>query len=156
MQITGEKALTNVTDDSIYYHTDVLSDGEDIALDNLFSELDKHISDGTFMHIDININGGVAEGGTTIALETNVINLPLRYTNQLKKLIWPEKEDNDVNLYMIIENADVSQSNLKISLASSVDTYLDDSDSVKAKISQWFNEQLAHIVDAQNTTDTNE
>lgn len=157
MQITGEKALENIVEDTIYYYKDNISDSDHIALDNLFMTLDKHINDDTFIHIAGEINGGIDEGGTTLTLETNVVNLPLRYTNQLKKLIWPEKDDNDVNLYMIVENVDVSQSNLKIAFVSSVTAYLDDSASVKTKISQWFDEQLANIVAAQSDIEeTNE
>ncbi|MGY3743269.1 hypothetical protein [Leuconostoc inhae] len=156
MQITGEKALENISEDTIYSHKENILDSDHIALDNLFTMLDKHIHDDNFIHIDGEINGGITEGGTTLTLETNIVNLPLRYTNQLKKLIWPEKEDNQVNIYMIIENIDVSQSNLKISLASSVAAYLDDAASVKLKISQWFDEQLANIVVAQNKIEEND
>lgn len=156
MQITGEKALENISEDTIYSHKENILDSDHIALDNLFTMLDKHIHDDNFIHIDGEINGGITEGGTTLTLETNIVNLPLRYTNQLKKLIWPEKEDNQVNIYMIIENIDVSQSNLKISLASSVAAYLDDVASVKLKISQWFDEQLANIVVAQNKIEEND
>ncbi|MBM7435404.1 hypothetical protein JOD28_000720 [Leuconostoc rapi] len=156
MQITGEKALANISEELIYDDTINILDDDNVNLDTLFLALDQHVSDETFMRIAGEINGGVAAGGTTLALETNVINLPLRYTNQLKKLIWPEKEDNEINLYMIVENADVSRSNLKIALASSVTTYLDDADSVKAKISQWYDEQLAHIVDVQQLAEKTE
>ncbi|MBZ6010429.1 hypothetical protein [Leuconostoc gelidum] len=156
MQITGEKALENISEDAIYFYKDNILDGDPIALDNLFMILDKHIHDDNFIHIAGEINGGVTEGGTTLTLETNIVNLPLRYTNQLKKLIWPEKEDNQVNIYMIIENVDVSQSNLKIALASSVVAYLDDAASVKIKMSQWFDEQLANIVIAQNKIEEND
>lgn len=156
MRITGEQALANISEELIYNDTLNMLDGDNINLDALFVVLDEHISDETFMRILGEINGGVTAGGTTLALETNVINLPLRYTNQLKKLIWPEKEDNEINLYMIIENADVSRSNLKIALASSVTAYLDDADSVKAKISQWYDEQLAHIIDVQQLAEKTE
>ncbi|MBZ6014205.1 hypothetical protein KIJ04_05520 [Leuconostoc gelidum subsp. gelidum] len=156
MQITGEKALENISEDAIYFYKDHILDGDHIALDNLFMILDEHIHDDNFIHIAGEINGGITEGGTTLTLETNIVNLPLRYTNQLKKLIWPEKEDNQVNIYMIIENVDVSQSNLKIALASSVAAYLDDAASVKIKMSQWFDEQLANIVIAQNKIEEND
>lgn len=156
MQITGEKALTNISENGYYSAIYVLEDGTEIALDELFAGLDEHIQDDTFMHLEVQINGGIEEDGTTLSLETNVINLPLRYTNQLKKLILTEKEDNDVYLYMIVENPNVSQSRLKISLASSVAAYLDESDSVKSKISNWFDEQLAHIVTVQQELEKEE
>ncbi|GMA70290.1 hypothetical protein GCM10025879_15360 [Leuconostoc litchii] len=95
------------------------------------------------------INGGIENEGTTLSVETNVINLPLRYQNQLRKLVWQEEDELEVNFYMIAENEFASKSHLKIALASSVSAYEDDSESVKAKISAWFNEQLAHIVEMQ-------
>ena len=51
---------------------------------------------------------------------------------------------------MIIENEFVSQSHLVIALASSVAAYLDDSDSVKYKISQWFTNELSVIQEHQS------
>ncbi len=84
MQITGEKALENILEDAIYFYKDTILDSDHIALDNLFMILDKHIHDDNFIHITGEINGGITEGGTTLTLETNIVNLPLRYTNQLK------------------------------------------------------------------------
>lgn len=150
MNITGQKALENIVENHFYVDTLTVGDEQNIDLDGLFERLDKHITDITFMHLDILVAGGVSEGGTTLTLETNIINLPLRYTNQLKKLVWPEKTDNDVNLYMIIENEFVSQSHLVIALASSVAAYLDYSDSVKYKISQWFTNELSVIQEHQS------
>ena len=149
MQITGEQALAHL----IAQDSDTLNltqtDHEQIALDDLFAALDDHIADTNLMHIALTINGGVTEGGTTLTLETNVINLPQRYTNQLNKLIWPDKTDYEVNLYMIIENPEVSQSQLKIALASSVAAYVDDPESVKQKISTWFDTQFQAILTQQ-------
>lgn len=153
MQITGEQALVHVTESDYYTLALAQSDHEQIALDDLFAALDAQIANPNLLHLELVINGGVAENGTTLSLETNVINLPQRYTNQLKKLIWPEKIDNDVNLYMIVENPVVSQSQLKISLASSVAAYQDDPDSVKQKISEWFDTQLQTILAQQETTE---
>nr|MWN21548.1 hypothetical protein [Leuconostoc lactis] len=47
----------------------------------------------------------------------------------------------------------VSQSQLKIALASSVTAYQDDPDSVKSKIAQWFTAQLQVIVEQQTMAD---
>ncbi|WP_270747033.1 hypothetical protein [Leuconostoc lactis] len=153
MKITGERALENITASQAFTLVVAQPDQDDIALDALFEALDTHIADPNFIHLALTINGGIAAGGTTLTLETNVINLPQRYTNQLKKLIWPEKPDNDVNLYMIVENPLVSQSQLKIALASSVTAYQDDPDSVKSKIAQWFTAQLQVIVEQQTVAD---
>jgi hypothetical protein len=149
MQITGERALVNIENETFYTKRIDVADDETIPLDALFSEIDSHIENENFIHIELQINGGVESTGTTLSVETNVINLPLRYQNQLRKLVWQEKDALDVNLYMIAENEFESQSHLRISLASSVATYVDDSESVKAKISTWFNEQLEHIVNEQ-------
>ena len=54
---------------------------------------------------------------------------------------------------MIVENPLVSQSQLKIALASSVTAYQDDPDSVKSKIAQWFTAQLQVIVEQQTMAD---
>lgn len=152
MDITGEKVLAIIQEQDYYQQTITIEDGEAIALDQLFEQTTEHLTDDTLMSVTVQVNGGMAEGGTSLTLETNVINLPLRYQNQLKKLVYAE-ETYEVNLYMYIENPDVSQSNLKIKKVSTVAAYQDDMDSIQAKISTWFDEQLAHIVDVQSQGD---
>ncbi|MGO1337633.1 MAG: hypothetical protein ACTMH7_04110 [Leuconostoc fallax] len=153
MMISGEQIQTNIVDEVYYKQTLISDDTETIPLDQLFSVVDAHIEDEHFMQVTLDINEGSAAGGTTLSIETNFINLPLRYKNALRKLIWVDKT-SDINLYMIIENEFVSQSNLKIALASSVSAYQDDAESVKAKISTWFTEQLQNI--AQNKKQSEE
>ena len=82
LNITGQKALENIVENHFYVDTLTVGDEQNIDLDGLFERLDKHITDITFMHLDILVAGGVSEGGTTLTLETNIINLPLRYTDR--------------------------------------------------------------------------
>lgn len=154
MQITGERALANIADATFYNKSITVEDGQTVPIDELMSELAQHVADENFMQITLNINGGIEADGTTLSVETNVINLPLRYQNQLRKMILPDSEALGVNLYMIAENPFVSQSKLKIALVSSVATYEDDTDSAQAKIASWFDEQLAHIVSEQASAET--
>ncbi|MBK0041365.1 MULTISPECIES: hypothetical protein [unclassified Leuconostoc] len=154
MQITGERALANIADAAFYNKSITVEDGQTVPIDALMSELAQHVTDENFMQVTLNINGGIESDGTTLSLETNVINLPLRYQNQLRKMILPDSESLGVNLYMIAENPFVSQSKLKIALVSSVATYEDDTDSAQAKIASWFDEQLAHIVSEQASAET--
>ncbi|QEA42916.1 hypothetical protein FGL85_10535 [Leuconostoc pseudomesenteroides] len=154
MQITGERALANIADAAFYNKSITVEDGQTVPIDALMSELAQHVTDENFMQVTLNINGGIEADGTTLSLETNVINLPLRYQNQLRKMILPDSEALVVNLYMIVENPLVSQSRLKIALVSSVSTYEDDTDSAQAKIASWFDEQLAHIVSEQASAGT--
>jgi len=154
MQITGERALANIADAAFYNKSITVEDGQTVPIDALMSELAQHVTDENFMQVTLNINGGIEADGTTLSLETNVINLPLRYQNQLRKMILPDSEALVVNLYMIVENPLVSQSRLKIALVSSVSTYEDDTDSAQAKIASWFDEQLAHIVSEQVSAET--
>lgn len=155
MQISGEKILAVIEAQDYYQEALTVADGQAIELDQLFQKVDQHLMDAQLMSISLTVNGGVSEGGTTLTLESNVINLPLRYQNQLKKLVYVE-EDYDVNLYMYIENMDVSQSHLKIAKVSSITAYHDDLAGGQAKISQWFDEQLAHIVEVQKQVATEE
>ena len=154
MQITGERALANIADAAFYNKSITVEDGQTVPIDALMSEVAQHVTDENFMQVTLNINGGIEADGTTLSLETNVINLPLRYQNQLRKMILPDSEALVVNLYMIVENPLVSQSRLKIALVSSVSTYEDDTDSAQAKIASWFDEQLAHIVSEQASPET--
>lgn len=144
--MTGEQALANIVEQLYVDNTTKIADDATIELTTIFDDLTKHATDSTLMRSAIDIDGGFALGGTTLSVETNVINMPLRYQSQLKKMIWAE-QDYDVNIYMIIDSPFVSTSNLKIALASSVAAYQDDEATVQAKIQAWFHEELQLVAE---------
>ncbi|MDF7626441.1 hypothetical protein OZX65_02285 [Leuconostocaceae bacterium ESL0723] len=152
MQISGADFLQVLTDEAYDQEVLPVADQAAVDLDQLFDRLGQQVENPKLMQLTVTLNGGVAEGGTNLTLETNVINLPLRYQNQLKKLVYAD-QDYEVNLYMYVENADVSKSHLKITKVSSVTAYVDDPDSGQQKISAWFDQELAHIVEVQKESD---
>lgn len=156
MKITSQEALNNIVDDNYYQKVINVLPEKDIALDELFSVLEKQVDNKQFMHIELNIGDGINDLDTKLILETNIINLPLRYVNQLKKIILPENQENVVNLYMIVESPYVSKSSLVIKIASTVAAFIDDPDSVKNKISQWFTDQLEKIAEVEKNSEQKE
>ena len=78
MQITGERALVNIENETFYTKRIDVADDETIPLDALFSEIDSHIENENFIHIELQINGGVESTGTTLsdpcAIKTNYEN----------------------------------------------------------------------------------
>lgn len=156
MQVLGEKILAQIADESYDKEEMSSADGQAIDLNALFDKLASRAQNQEqLFSLALEINGGIAEGGTTLSLESNAINLPLRYQNQLKKLLYPD-QDYEINLYMIAENNDVSQSKMKIAKVSSLQAYLDDPDSIQAKISTWFDQKLEYIVEAQQAAKAEE
>lgn len=152
MQITGEQALAHIEAADFQNYVNQVADDAPIDLDILFDLFNQHAQSDQLLRATLEVDGGIENGGTTLSLETNVINMPLRYVNQLKKMLYTE-ETYEVNIYAIIDSPFVSQSNLKIAYASSVEAYLDDPESVQAKIRQWFTEELAQV--AENAREAN-
>lgn len=79
-----------------------------------------------------------------VRLESSVINLPFTYANEIDKML-----DADavlpVNLYMIFDSPAINVSKMRIDLASSVQVFLDDPESVTEKVIDWLREQVERL-----------
>ncbi|HJE31682.1 MAG TPA: hypothetical protein K8V66_04680, partial [Weissella confusa] len=83
----------------------------------------------------------------SLRLETGLINLPIRYTNAISKIVINDPE-TDVTLYMIVEHPLVTKSGLRIETAATVAAFLDDPETVEAKIAAFFDKELTAINEA--------
>lgn len=144
MQMDGQEFLTAVKEEAFEKWTVTAADEAAVNLDDLFKFFDQQLQADKLAQGEIVIDAPEPEDAISLRLETSAINLPLRYFNAMNKLI-DENVANEINVYMIVESKLVSQSGLFIYLAASVSAYLDDADSVKAKIAAFFNEKLALI-----------
>ncbi|HAT54288.1 MAG TPA: hypothetical protein DCW31_03430 [Lactobacillus sp.] len=89
-----------------------------------------------------------------VRLESSLINLPFAYANEIDKMLDPD-ETREVNLYMIFDSPAINVSKMRIDTASSVQAFLDDTDTVSAKITDWLREQIEKLVtaDAEQTAE---
>ncbi|MFL1696201.1 hypothetical protein ACJQWY_05320 [Weissella kandleri] len=141
MERTGNELIALLKAEEIEHKVWTAADQSTVQLDPLFDYVEQQLQANQMVSGEIMISGTEP---IHLTLESNLINLPLRYVNQISKIVIddPAKE---VNIYMIVEHPHVTRSGLRIELAASVQSYLDDSDSVKGKIAQFFDQELESI-----------
>ncbi|GLB47359.1 hypothetical protein WR164_13380 [Philodulcilactobacillus myokoensis] len=83
---------------------------------------------------------------TSIRLELNVINLPLRYAKNIGK-VTKDDANYDLNVYMVIESPDVNRSKLRIDELASADDFNQNPDQYLPKFKAWVNNQFEQIDD---------
>ncbi|MBM7616481.1 hypothetical protein JOC36_000014 [Weissella uvarum] len=138
MKLEGNALIERLKQDEVKTASFTAADQSTINLDDLFDFVTKTLKQGDLVSAEIIISG---DEPIHLRLESNLINLPLRYVNGISKIVINEPE-KDVNLYMIVESPYVSHSKLRIDYAASVATYLDDFDSVATKIAAYFDEKI--------------
>ncbi|MDR3242275.1 MAG: hypothetical protein LBT37_08910 [Lactobacillaceae bacterium] len=141
MQLTGNEFIEALKAENIEHKTWTAEDQATIALDPLFDFIAQKVTQGELAGGEILVSG---DEPIHLSLETSLINLPLRYVNQISKIVVDDPE-TEVNLYMFVEHPHVTRSGMRIELAASVQTYLDDPDSVMAKVAAFYDQELATI-----------
>jgi len=146
MQLTGNALIEALETEAFTTKTFTAEDKATINLDAFFDFVQKEITADHLMHAEMIISG---DEPIRLSVETNLINLPLRYANAIKKIVINNPEA-DVNLYMIVEHPAVTQSGLRIDFAASVMSAVDDFESVAARIAAYFDEKIQLINDVKN------
>lgn len=141
MQLTGNELIEALKNEEIEHKVWTAEDQTLINLDPLFLFLEQKINENKLVNGEIIISG---DEPIHLSVETNVINLPLRYVNQISKIIINDPE-TDVNVYMFVDHPDVTRSGMRIELAASVQSFLDDRESVMSKISLFFDREIQNI-----------
>ncbi|AIG65847.1 hypothetical protein ACRHK7_01505 [Weissella tructae] len=148
MQLTGNALIEALENEAVTTKTFTAADEATINLDDFFAFIQTTLEADQLVSAEMIISG---DEPIKLSVETNLINLPIRYANAVKKIVI-NNEEADVNLYMIVEHPAVSQSGLRIDYAASVTAALDDFDSVAARIAAYFDEKIVLI----NTTEVAE
>lgn len=104
----------------------------DEAVIKLISEYKNLAQNDNLVSVVVNIDGGIDNNGVSLSLESNFINLPLRYKNQLAKLIYAS--ELEINTYLIIEEVNITKSNLFIDYLDTVDNFLNDQNDYESMI----------------------
>ena len=144
MKITGNDFIEILKDNNIKTKTFTAADQEAINLDDMFDYATQQIKMEALFSVEEVITG---EEPISLRLETGIINLPVRYINAISKIVINDPE-TEISLYMMVEHPLVTRSGLRIETASTVAAYLDDPDSVKAKIAAFFTKELMTINEA--------
>ena len=152
MQLTGNALIEALEAEAVTKKTFTAADEATINLDAFFEFVHQTIQANQLVQAEMIISG---DEPITLSVETSLINLPLRYTNAIKKIVI-NNDEADVNLYMIVEHPGVSQSGLRIDFAASVTSALDDFDSVAARIAAYFDEKIALINSGEVLAETSD
>jgi len=141
MDMTGNDFIEILNNETYTTKTFEAADQATINLDELFTDVEKEAAASEVFSDALVIN---EEEPIIFRIEASLINLPLRYTNAIRKIVVND-EAKEMSLYMIVEHPLVTKSHLLIKKAASVQSFLDDPTSVEEKITSFFNEQLAQI-----------
>lgn len=144
MELLGNEFLTIIKDQTVAEASQVIAKFAELDFTAMFTTLTQSLTEYPVNHIEVTVAELINAEPVKFSVESGAINLPLRYTNAITKLI-DEDTAYELNIYMIIEHPLVSQSGLFIQKAASVAAYEDDTESVQARIEEFFNEKLALI-----------
>ncbi|GAX03484.1 hypothetical protein IWT140_01088 [Secundilactobacillus pentosiphilus] len=90
-----------------------------------------------------------------VALETSVVNLPLRYLNAMKKML-ADDDTMPVSVYSIVESPDINPSSLRIDKVASADDFVSHKGDMAAAIATWLDKQLDQIEENQAKKDADD
>lgn len=149
MEITGNEMIAALKDEAVKQVSFTAADTATVELDSLFTALAEYVQKGELVSAELVVSG---DEPISLRVETNIINLPVKYVNAISKIIINDPA-TDVNLYMIVEHPLVTRSGLRIELAASVAAYLDDEESVQMKIANFFTKELQSIQEAKKAAE---
>lgn len=145
MQLTGNDLIEALKENTIQEAQFIAADQATIDLDELLAFVRQTLAAGQLVAADLVISG---DEPIHLRLESNLINLPLRYVNQINKIVINDPAQ-EVNVYMIVEHPLVTRSGLRIDYAATVTGFLDDFDSVATKIASYFDDKITVINQAE-------
>ncbi|MYV06022.1 MULTISPECIES: hypothetical protein [Furfurilactobacillus] len=122
---------------------DKLNDDPEGVMADSIAFAQKQLAAGKLIQTRVDITG-FHDVEMNVRLESSLINLPFAYANEIDKMLDPDDE-REVNLYMIFDSPAINVSKMRIDMASSVQAFLDDPDSVSAKITDWLREQIEKL-----------
>lgn len=144
MEILGSEFLEIVKNNAVVEDQQVVATFAELDFELLFSALNKNLSQASIQRTQLIVSELIDTEPVQFSIETEIINLPTRYVNSLEKIV-DEETVYDINLYMVVEHPLVSRSGMIIRKAASLAAYMDDQGSVKQRIENFFDEQIALI-----------
>lgn len=158
MQMTGNDFIAALKEETYASQSFTAADQATVNLDDLFTYAQNMAQKAQLFSGELLISG---DEPISLRLESSLVNLPLRYTNAISKIVINDPAA-DVQVYMIVEHPLVTKSGLRIEKVASVAAFIDDPESSQVKIATFFdkylqviNEQvaLAATADEETTND---
>ena len=152
MQMTGNDFIAALKDETYEIKSFTAADQAPINLDDLFGYVEQATSQEKLFSAELLISG---DEPISLRVETGLVNLPIRYTNAISKIVINDPE-TEVTLYMIAEHPLVTKSGLRIETAATVAAFADDPESVESKIATFFDKELQTINEAVAAAESDE
>ncbi|ALI32881.1 MULTISPECIES: hypothetical protein [Weissella] len=152
MQMTGNDFIAALKDETYEIKSFTAADQATINLDDLFGYVEQATSQEKLFSAELLISG---DEPISLRVETGLVNLPIRYTNAISKIVINDPE-TEVTLYMIAEHPLVTKSGLRIETAATVAAFADDPESVESKIATFFDKELQSINEAVAAAESDE
>ncbi len=140
MNISGNELINIIDNDKVINKIIKKVNIDDINFNEIANNIVEYSNENKIFSIQIQVNNSLE-----IEIESNIINLPLKYSNILKKIIIND-EPKPINIYVIIENENISKSKLKIKKIISIDSYIKNIDKYNNEIIAWLKEQNENII----------
>ncbi|MFC6275506.1 hypothetical protein ACFQET_08280 [Levilactobacillus tangyuanensis] len=94
----------------------------------------------------------LSDAEVSVRLETSVINLPLKDSKIIGKIMETDAEA-DVNVYAVIETEDINTSGLRIDALAPADTYVDQAKTADDSLHDWLGLQIEKLQAAATNKD---
>jgi len=141
MQMTGNDFIAVLKEATYATKSLTAADQTTINLDDLFAFAQSMAQQNQVFSGELLISG---DEPISLRLESSLVNLPLRYTNAISKIVINDPVA-DLNVYMIVEHPFVTKSGLRIEKVASVAAFIDDPESSQFKVAAFFDDYLQII-----------
>jgi hypothetical protein len=148
MKYTAEKMVADLSDEQFINETKEIKESALVdkkTIESGLTFIEKQANDGKLVRYEwqVTMKKGAA---ISVALETNIINLPMSDAKVLSKIV-ATTDDQPVNVYMVCRSEDVNKSGLRIDKLLAVDELPQNQSTAVDEMLEWLDTQLIAIHD---------
>ncbi|WP_461239845.1 hypothetical protein [Paucilactobacillus sp. N302-9] len=148
MKYTAEKMVAGLSDEQFANETKEIKESDLVdqkTLESGLTFIEKQTKDDNLARYEwqVTMKKGAA---ISVALETNIINLPMSDAKVLSKIVTTTDEQ-PVNVYMVCRSEDVNKSGLRIDKLLAVDELPQSQSTAVDEMLEWLDTQLIAIHD---------
>lgn len=148
MKYTAEKMVAVLSDEQFTNEITEIKESDLVdkkTIESGLTFIEKQANDGKLVRYEwqVTMKKGAA---ISVALETNIINLPMSDAKVLSKIVTTTDEQ-PVNVYMVCRSEDVNKSGLRIDKLLAVDELPQSQSTAVDEILEWLDTQLIAIHD---------
>lgn len=148
MKYTAEKMVAVLSDEQFTNEITEIKESDLVdkkTIESGLTFIEKQANDGKLVRYEwqVTMKKGAA---ISVALETNIINLPMSDAKVLSKIVTTTDEQ-PVNVYMVCRSEDVNKSGLRIDKLLAVDELPQSQSTAVDEMLEWLDTQLIAIHD---------